>query len=369
MSGTDRRRRSSATALALRAQPATAAQRLPVVHQEVVTAGRLKRALTVEARHDLGGARQPPGRKPRRRLPDRPRARARSGRRSTGTRPESTGRAAAGIVACAASPSTARSSTSRRATSSSRTRRNFVRIGSWRNPYLKHCHEISVWERRLFLASTGFDRVLAFDLDRKRVHLGDAGRHPPVPLPGPALRPAQGRRPADAQQAASQQRALHEGRHVHRRDCRTGGMLLFNGREIQMSVELPPGTHNARPFRDGVLFNDTEANVLRYAGRGEGREDRAMRVPHLPAEALLNRELGPERSCTPGVCARTLRALGHRSSRAGRRRPRFRSTTSPRNERMLSVNLTMDVRNAIHGLEVWPSTRAPRCGRSPAAPR
>ena len=24
------------------------------------------------------------------------------------------------------------------------------------------------------------------------------------------------------------------------------------------------------------------------------------------------------------------------------------------NERVLSVNLTMDVRNAIHGLEVWP---------------
>ena len=45
---------------------------------------------------------------------------------------------------------------------------------------------------------------------------------------------------------------------------KTGGMLLFNGREVQMAVELPPGTHNARPFRDGVLFNDTEANALRY---------------------------------------------------------------------------------------------------------
>ena len=33
----------------------------------------------------------------------------------------------------------------------------FRLLGSWRNPYLKHCHEITVWERRLFLASTGFD--------------------------------------------------------------------------------------------------------------------------------------------------------------------------------------------------------------------
>ena len=60
---------------------------------------------------------------------------------------------------------------------------------------------------------------------------------------------------------------------------KTGGMLLFNGREIQMAVELPPGSHNARPFRDGVLFNDTEADLLRYAGRGDGSEDRAFRVP------------------------------------------------------------------------------------------
>ncbi len=90
---------------------------------------------------------------------------------------------------------------------------------------------------------------------------------------------------------------------------KTGGMLLFNGREVQMAVELPPGTHNARPFRDGVLFNDTEANALRYAGRGDGREDRAMRVPTYPAESLLNREHGPERHRAPGLRARARRAL------------------------------------------------------------
>ena len=32
---------------------------------------------------------------------------------------------------------------------------------------------------------------------------------------------------------------------------KTGGMLLYNGTRVQMSVELPPGTHNAQPFRDG----------------------------------------------------------------------------------------------------------------------
>ena len=43
----------------------------------------------------------------------------------------------------------------------------FKLIGSWRNPYLRHCHELAVHERRLFLASTGFDSILG--LDRKSV--------------------------------------------------------------------------------------------------------------------------------------------------------------------------------------------------------
>ena len=42
---------------------------------------------------------------------------------------------------------------------------DFKLIGSWRNTYLRHCHEIAVHERRLFLTSTGFDTVLGFDLD------------------------------------------------------------------------------------------------------------------------------------------------------------------------------------------------------------
>ena len=135
---------------------------------------------------------------------------------------------------------------------------------------------------------------------------------------------------------------------------KTGGMLLFNGEQVQMAVELPPGTHNARPFRDGVLFNDTEADALRYAGRGEGLEDRAFKVPRYDPEQLQNRGSGQE----PASRARASRAACARcpdSVVAGGSSP---STVSvydlAANERLLSVNLTMDVRNAIHGLAVWP---------------
>ncbi len=42
--------------------------------------------------------------------------------------------------------------------------RSFNRTGSFRNPYLSMCHEIFVQDDRLYLASTGFDAVLEYDL-------------------------------------------------------------------------------------------------------------------------------------------------------------------------------------------------------------
>ena len=71
---------------------------------------------------------------------------------------------------------------------------------------------------------------------------------------------------------------------------RTGGLVHFNGTTLAMSAELPAGTHNARPFRNGVLFNDSEADRLRYAGRGDGTEDRAMAVPKYALKDLQHPE-------------------------------------------------------------------------------
>ena len=50
--------------------------------------------------------------------------------------------------------------------------RNFKIITSFKNRYLKHCHEITRKGRRLFLTSTGFDCLLAFDLDNKKFDWG-----------------------------------------------------------------------------------------------------------------------------------------------------------------------------------------------------
>ncbi len=228
---------------------------------------------------------------------------------------------------------------------------DFRLIGSWRNPCLKHCHEIAVWERRLFLTSTGFDAILGFDLDRKEFNWAIHVVTQQFRFQGRGFDPRKDDGPLMLNKLHLN--AVHCTRGgMYVTGLKTGGMLLFNGREIQMAVELSPGSHNARPFRDGVLFNDTEANHLRYAGR-DGAEDRAFRVPAYPAESLQNRDLDQSGIARPGF-ARGLAVLSDSLVAGGSSPSTISMYDLPRNERVLSVNLTMDVRNAVHGLAVWP---------------
>jgi hypothetical protein len=229
---------------------------------------------------------------------------------------------------------------------------DFSRIGSWRNPYLKHCHEIAVWERRLFLTSTGCDSILGFDLDRREFSWAMQVVAHQFRFQGRAFDPRKDEGPLMLNKLHLNSVHCTRGG-MYLTGLRTGGMLLFNGRQVQMAVELPAGSNNARPFRDGVLFNDTEANLLRYAGRGAGSEDRAMRVPTYPTESLLNADIERSGIARQGF-ARGLTVISDCVVAGGSSPSTISVYDLAKNERALSVNLTMDVRNAIHGLEVWP---------------
>ena len=130
-------------------------------------------------------------------------------------------------------------------------------------------------------------------------------------------------------------------------------MLIYNGREVRMAVELPPGTHNAQPFRDGVLFNDTEADVLRYAGRGRAGRSGAEACRAIPTTSSSTASLDQSNIARQGF-ARGLAVLSQSVVAGGSSPSTISVYDLAKNERVLSVNLTMDVRNAIHGLEVWP---------------
>mgnify|MGYP002622263940 CR=1 FL=1 len=229
---------------------------------------------------------------------------------------------------------------------------DFEPLGSWRNPYLKHCHEIIVYERTLFMTSTGFDSVLGFDLDAKRfdrgIHVDTMNFRFKATLFDPA---------------GDDGPLLLNKLHINNVWCsdagmylcglKTGGLLHFNGRSVNMAAELPAGTHNAQPFRDGVLFNDTQAGRLRYCGRGDGEEDRALAVPLYDPKSLTHTDLDDSRTARQGF-VRGLCVLSDAVVAVGSSPSTVTLFDLAENRQVLTVNLSRDIRNAIHGLEAWP---------------
>lgn len=227
----------------------------------------------------------------------------------------------------------------------------FQPVGRWRIPYLKHCHGMAVWERTLYLTSAGFDSILGFDLDKYRFRWAMQIQSANHRYKGVAFDPMSDDGPL-----------MLNKLHINSVSCsahgmyvsglRTGGMLHFNGTDINMAVTLPSGSRDARPFRDGVLFNDTNSAVLRYTGRGEGREDRAMQVPDAPESGLRGVDAVDEGVALPRF-ARGLCVLSDGIAAAGSSPATITVYDLAGNSNLGSVRLNDSVCHAVHSISEW----------------
>ena len=181
---------------------------------------------------------------------------------------------------------------------------DFRPVGSWRNRYLKHCHEICRHERTLFLTSTGFDSILGFDLDAKSFSWGLQVAAVGDGFAGRPFDPEFETGPAPGNRLHLNNVFCAPGG-MHISGMRTGGVLLFNGREIRRWVTIPVGAHNARPFRDGVLFNDTEADVVRFASRsgGDAAFSRCRAIPEGSSHTSTRKTPGSHGRHSAAGCA------------------------------------------------------------------
>lgn len=243
--------------------------------------------------------------------------------------------------------------------------RSFSRLGSVRNPYLGLCHEIWVDGDRLLLTSTAFDSILEYDLASDRWVsglsirvLGDVPQGAPVGPQHMTIRAFDPLAPGGP----------HKGDTIHinmvsRANAMTfiSGVRLpilfaFDGSRVLPFARIPTWTHNARPWRDGVIFNSTGKEQVVYASR-EGVHKAAMGVfLHDPA-TLSNMNL-------PSDVARPNFARGLTTWEGDPERPGILiggsspSTVSvfdaDTGARLKTINFGKDVRNAPHGLAVWP---------------
>jgi hypothetical protein len=131
---------------------------------------------------------------------------------------------------------------------------------------------------------------------------------------------------------------------------RTEAIFIYGGTSINRYAALPRGAHNARPFRDGIVFNDSEADVVRYAAPGD---QRVFAVPRYAEEEVTHADMDDSgvarQAFGRGLCAIDDQIIAAGSSPATITLHNLETMKS-----MVRINLTMDVRAAIHGLEVWP---------------
>jgi hypothetical protein len=245
--------------------------------------------------------------------------------------------------------------------------KEFRPLGSIRNEYLEHCHEIHVTGDTLYITSTGRDSVLEYDLRARSFvrgyHLRFRGPRRYRNMlgfreganyfgPVPRLRifdPNSDDGPTSSNTCHLNSVFYDEGL-VFVSGTRCAHLLAINDSKLSTHFRIPYGTHNARPFGGGVLMNDTRNDSVRYLDRrGEvlsfpirRYDEREVLHAHLPRDHA-------RQAFGRGLCLLGGGLIAGGSSPAT---VSVYDLNTP--EVVKTINLTMDVRNTVHGLEVWP---------------
>ncbi len=237
---------------------------------------------------------------------------------------------------------------------------DFNILRSFTCPYLHHCHEIAYdGERYIYLSATSFDSILRFDVQEGRFDKGWWIR--------PVQRVVDGR----------QQRALfaqvfdpNEPEQVRMADtlhinnvCVHNGIPMFSGLHMNLLVKIendhaspiamvPPTTHNCQLLGKGVVMNSTGQDAVVMADRN-GKEISRFEYPTYPIESLVGTDVPDDfarQGFGRGLCTDPINKLLIAGSSPGT----VSAFHVQSGEQVSSVQVINDLRNAPHGLEIWP---------------
>ena len=222
---------------------------------------------------------------------------------------------------------------------------------SYKNRYLKHAHEICRMERRIFISSTGFDSLLSFNIDTKKFDWGFHLRQEYEQWSGGTYDPLRNTGPRPVNDFhINMVHVSKDG--IFLSGLKTNGLLYLTPQNtIQKVCDLPSGTHNPQLWNDGVLFNDTASDCLRFVPR-DGEEQAYKIITYKESDiefAGIDDSNIARQGFARGLCTINDRFVAVGSS------PSTISLYDLQSQQLIgSVNLSMDIRNAIHGLEIWP---------------
>jgi hypothetical protein len=239
--------------------------------------------------------------------------------------------------------------------------REFRRLESFRNRYLKHAHEICIADGSLFVTSTGFDAVLELDLATGEWVRGWCLRR------GLAQRAARrlgghlaprfrefdpergdGPEPGDTSHLNT---VVSRGGVLYVSGTKTDRIYTIADHQRGVYARIPLGCHNAQPAGDGVIVNHTRSDHICLLGR-DGAPRRAYALPAYDESTLVHGGMSRDLA-RPGF-GRGLVVLPDGRIVGGCSPATVSLYQADDEQPAVSVNLSMDVRNAIHGLAVWP---------------
>ena len=240
--------------------------------------------------------------------------------------------------------------------------RQFKLLTSYRNKHLKHCHEICAAGDTLYLTSTKTNSILEFDLARQRFVHGYRLAKGRGILASLARRHDNARRfliiPFDPNAANGEPEAATPELHINNVTQHNSGLLVSATRieallaleagEVQEYARLPIGTHNAAAYGDGVIYNDTKANRIVIADR-RGCATQTFVVPRFDDLPETMPEDHARQCFARGLCT-----LGDHLIIGGSSPSTISAYDRRSGELVRSISISTDIRNCIHGLEIWP---------------
>lgn len=225
----------------------------------------------------------------------------------------------------------------------------FELLDVYRSAYLARCHEIACFGRRVYLASKGFDAILGFNLDENDFDRGlhfkqTSGGFQCSPFdPQTAMGPGPGAK-------LGLTSVWCDGRGMFISGTAMMGLLRFDAQRVERLVTLPRGVHNARPWRDGVLFNDTEARVTRFL---TPKSNQVFRAPHYPESVLTGGNSGGNEAGQQGFL-RGLCVVDGSAFAAGSSPSTVTLHNLDSMKTIKSITISSDARHSIHSLAIWP---------------
>lgn len=228
---------------------------------------------------------------------------------------------------------------------------------SYTNPYLHHAHEIDLDdEGRVLVTSTSHDSILRFD---PKTESFDKGWYINA-IPGRdtlgvrVFDPSSDVGPPNLDTLHINQVSAHSGS-IYIAGVRLQALYELHDDRAEVHATTPDTTHNCRPFGDHVLMNATAQDSVVIADK-DGTVLRSMPYPKYDASSMTHTDLSEDyarQGFGRGLCVDETNNLIIAGSSPGT----VTAFDSDSGEIVRSVNVSMDIRNAPHGLELWAPDR------------